>query len=430
MQNESILYLECKSGISGDMVVAALLDLGIDRDYFEKAIQSLNLEGASFTISRVDKKGIMACDFDVHIDGEISGEKLGDHAHHHHEHGHGDHSHAQGKDSHHNHDHPHRNLADVYEIIDRGSFSEQAKILAKKIFLILAEAEAKVHGKNIQEIHFHEVGALDSIMDIVGAALCIDALGIERIIFSPLSEGSGFVHCQHGKLPVPVPATCEIARRYAISLEMTATPHEMVTPTGIAIAAALKTGDKLPHVFVIEKIGYGAGKRELPHANVLRAMVIREKKKTETEDEILLLETNIDDSTGEELGLAMEALFEGGALDVHYIPVFMKKNRPAWLLRIMAKKEDGKRLEEIVFRTTSAIGIRKYLLARSILKREILSLSMPFGEVFVKKCSHGDSVFYYPEYESVKEFSGKTGFGFQELLLEIRKEAEKVFGKF
>ena len=249
------LYFECNSGISGDMSVAALLDLGADEDKLKKALDSLKLNDEfSYFVSKKQVNAIMATDFDV---------VLPEH-HQHHEH-HENHSH---------HHHEHRNLDDVNAIIDKAETSENAKNLAKKIFKIVAEAEAKVHGKDIKEVHFHEVGAIDSIADIIAFSVLFDDLNPNKTYFSTLRDGQGFVHCQHGKIPVPVPAVCEIAAAYKLPIKITENDGEMVTPTGAAIAAALYNGEKLPNEFIIEKVGYGAGKR--PYENpILRVMKIK-----------------------------------------------------------------------------------------------------------------------------------------------------------
>lgn len=239
------LYFECKSGISGDMSVAALLDLGASKEKLEKALTSMGLNDEfTYVVSKKPVNAIMATDFDVILP----------HCHHHHHH------------------HEHRNLDDVNAIIDRGDTTENAKNLAKKIFKIVAEAEAKVHGKDIKDVHFHEVGAIDSIVDIVSFAVLFDDLQPEKVYFSTLTDGQGFVECQHGKIPVPVPAVCEIASTYRLPLKISDNDGEMVTPTGAAIVAALYRNEKLPEM-IIEKVGYGAGKR--PYANpVLRVLSI------------------------------------------------------------------------------------------------------------------------------------------------------------
>lgn len=244
------LYFECKSGISGDMSVGALLDLGADKNKLEKTLSSMNLNNEfTYKISNVFINSIKATDFDVIIPHK-----------HHHE---GDHYH-----------HEHRNLADVNKIIDKSDMTDSARELAKKIFKITAQAEAEVHGKDIKDIHFHEVGAIDSIADIVSFAVLFDDLNVDKVYFSTLTEGQGFVECQHGTMPVPVPAVCKILEKYKIPLKITENEGEMVTPTGASIVASLYTGEKLPDEFIIEKTGYGAGKR--PYKSpVLRVMLIK-----------------------------------------------------------------------------------------------------------------------------------------------------------
>lgn len=249
------LYFECNNGISGDMSVAALLDLGANKEKLKKALDSMGLENEfSYKISEVMINAVKATDFDVILP-------------HHNEH------HDHSIEHHHNH-HQHRNLDDVNKIIDSADITQNAKALAKNIFKIVAQAEAKVHNKDIKDIHFHEVGAIDSIVDIISFALLFDDLNPDNVYFSALSEGQGSVECQHGVLNVPVPAVCEIAAKYQIPLKITSTNGEMVTPTGIAIVAALYQNKKLDNEFVIEKIGYGAGKRKYQNP-ILRVMQIR-----------------------------------------------------------------------------------------------------------------------------------------------------------
>lgn len=277
------LYLECYSGISGDMTVAALLDLGADQQVLMEGLESLNLPGYQLKIGRVKKNGIDACDFDVILD-EPEHHHDHDHEHHHdhdhdHEHHH-DHEHEHHYDHehehHHHHDHVHRNIGDIFAIIDQSKISDRAKQTAKDIFRIIAAAESKAHGIAEDQVHFHEVGAVDSIVDIVSAAICLDNLDITEAVVSDLYEGCGYVHCQHGLMPVPVPAVVNIAADNALRLRLTQTRGEMITPTGAAIAAYLSKGGKLPESFVIEKIGLGAGKKDFATANILRAFLIRD----------------------------------------------------------------------------------------------------------------------------------------------------------
>lgn len=271
------LYLECYSGISGDMTVAALLDLGADQQVLMEGLESLNLPGYQLKIGRVKKNGIDACDFDVILD-EPEHDHDHDHEHHHdhdHDHEH-EHHHDHDHEHHHHHDHVHRNIGDIFAIIDQSKISDRAKQTAKDIFRIIAAAESKAHGIAEDQVHFHEVGAVDSIVDIVSAAICLDNLDITEAVVSDLYEGCGYVHCQHGLMPVPVPAVVNIAADNALRLRLTQTRGEMITPTGAAIAAYLSKGGKLPESFVIEKIGLGAGKKDFATANILRAFLIRD----------------------------------------------------------------------------------------------------------------------------------------------------------
>lgn len=271
------LYLECYSGISGDMTVAALLDLGADQQVLMEGLESLNLPGYQLKIGRVKKNGIDACDFDVILD-EPEHHHDHDHEHHHdHDHDHEHHhDHEHDHEHHHHHDHVHRNIGDIFAIIDQSKISDRAKQTAKDIFRIIAAAESKAHGIAEDQVHFHEVGAVDSIVDIVSAAICLDNLDITEAVVSDLYEGCGYVHCQHGLMPVPVPAVVNIAADNALRLRLTQTRGEMITPTGAAIAAYLSKGGKLPESFVIEKIGLGAGKKDFATANILRAFLIRD----------------------------------------------------------------------------------------------------------------------------------------------------------
>ena len=435
--SKTILYLECATGISGDMTVAALLDLGASKIKLLAALDSLNVEGYSVAVTRANSHGVDACSFDVELEPEHHHDHDGhgchrdrevlehEHPHEAHEHEHG-HDHHHGNDHAHGHHHPHvhRNLADVTAILNSGDLAPHARGLALKIFGIVAEAESKAHGKPVEEVHFHEVGAIDSIVDIAAAAVCLDDLGIDDVVVTGLSEGSGFVECQHGLLPVPVPAVANIAAASGLPLRILPVQGEMVTPTGAAIAAAIRTRSSLPESFTIRKIGLGAGKRDLGMPNILRAMLIEETAAADTPPaEAMILETNIDDSTGETLGLAMESLLKAGALDVHYVPVFMKKNRPAWLLRVICREADVPALERIIFTETSSIGVRRIRAGRTCLARTTLDVPLPAGPVKVKKCSFEGRAFYYPEYESVKALATASGVPFAELFRDAAETA-------
>lgn len=413
------LYLECYSGISGDMTVGALLDLGADQRLLEEQLRSLPVSGFEIEISRVKKSGLDACDFRVILDKEHENhdhdnEYLYGHGHKHEHH----HHHA------HTHDHIHRGLPEIREIILHSGITEWAKKTALAIFQVLAEAEAKAHGTSIDEVHFHEVGAVDSIVDIVAAAVCLDNLAVDEVIVPELYEGRGTVRCQHGIIPVPVPAVVHIAGDHGITLHMTDTEAELVTPTGAAIVAAVRTADRLPKRYKILRTGMGAGKRDYGRASILRGMLI-EPDTEEAADFVYKLESNIDDCTGEALGYVMDRLFEAGARDVNYIPVYMKKNRPAYQLNVLCSEETVPRIEEIIFKETTTIGIRRVRMERTVMRREIRTLTTSLGEAKVKVCRLGcsDIIRVYPEYESAADISREKKLPYQDVWRQLQKEA-------
>ena len=474
------------SGISGDMMAAALLDLGAGREPLERALRSLPVDGFSVAVSRVKKSGLDVCDFDVRLDaahenhdhdmeylfgGHSPAQEQGNGHEHDREHAHGSGSHSHegsgcdhDSDSHsqedcghdhdahghsqedcghdhdahshvhedhgHDHDahahdhghvhpHEHRGMKEILEILSQADMTERARATAVRIFDILADAEAAAHGVDRSEVHFHEVGAVDSIVDIVTAAVCLDDLDVTEVIVPCLCEGSGMVRCQHGLIPIPVPAVVNIARAHALTLKPADVQGELVTPTGAAIAAAVRTSDRLPERFVIEKVGLGAGKRQYERPSILRAMLIADA--SAGSDEICKLESNIDDCTGEALGYVMERLFEAGARDVHYTPVFMKKNRPAWQLNVICDPKDRERMEEIIFAETTTIGIRRVNMRRTVLDREKVRVSTALGEAEVKVCRFSGKEKCYPEYDSVKALAQKSGRSFQEVYEMVRQ---------
>lgn len=286
------LYLECQAGISGDMMVAALLDLGADEQVLRNALESLPLDGFRIQIRRVKKAGLDVCDFDVQLDaahenhdhdmtylyghlkmGQMQ-EKNGHEYHHEHTHGHGHGHHENGHHEHGHQHHEHRGMKEITEIIQSAAITEHAKEIALRIFQIIAEAEAKAHGEPVEQVHFHEVGAVDSIVDIVAVAVCLDDLQITDVIVPYLCEGTGSVRCQHGILPVPVPAVVNIAMKNRIALKITNVTGELVTPTGAAIVAAIRTSEQLPELLRIRNVGLGAGKRTYPVPGILRAILL------------------------------------------------------------------------------------------------------------------------------------------------------------
>ena len=445
------LYLECYSGISGDMTVAALLDLGADREVLEKTLGSLGVDGFRTEITRVKKSGLDACDFAVildeahenhdhdmeylhgHIHEEHSGHNCCGEAHvhehpaaeHHHgaEHHHA-HEHRHGAEPHAHH-HEHRGMKEIREILLSSSMTDRAKEIALSVFEILSAAEAKAHGVPADQVHFHEVGAVDSIVDVAAAAVCLDNLDVTEVIVPKLCEGTGTVRCQHGILPVPVPAVAYIVEQNHLNLRITNVEGELVTPTGAAIAAAVRTSDVLPDRFTIEKTGLGAGKRQYACPGFLRAMIIRPEDNSE-KDRIYRLETDIDDCTGETLGLTMDKLFAAGAREVHYTPVYMKKNRPAYELIVICTEEKIRKMEEVIFRETTTIGVRRIPMERTVLKRRQQNIKTPFGEAEAKICTLPDGrEVCYPEYESVQSLAAEAGLGFQEMYRQIQNSWDR-----
>ena len=484
------LYLETSSGISGDMFVAAMIDLGADPEALERALNSIPADGFMVEISSVKKSGIACCDFNVILDAAhenhdhdmaylygpapVSSAAPQEEAHHchgceeeeehhchcheeeevphchcheeeahhchcheeeeahhchcheeaHHCHGHG------GEELHHHHEHHHhhgRHLAEILGIIDATDMTDSAKALAGKMFHIVAEAESLAHHMPLEEVHFHEVGAIDSIVDIIAAAVTFDSLGITDVIIPCLTEGRGTVRCQHGVLPVPVPATMNIIEAYDMPLTIMEAKGEYVTPTGAAIAAAICTTHQLPKAFRIVRTGLGAGKRDYTErTNILRAYLIEGNAMEEGKDEIVKLETDIDDSTGEALGYTIDRLMQAGALDVHYNPVYMKKNRPAWELTVICKKSRMEALEDIIFKETTTIGIREFpSVMRSILHRNQKQVETPFGIAEVKEVALPGERRFYPEYESVKAIAEKEHLPFAEVYHLVKALAEQ-----
>lgn len=487
------LYLETSSGISGDMFVAAMIDLGADPEVLERALNSIPADGFMVEISSVKKSGIACCDFNVILDAAhenhdhdmaylygpapVSSAAPQEEAHHchgcedeeahhchchedeeahhchchedeeehhchchedeeahhchcheeeeaHHCHGHG------GEEPHHHHEHHHhhgRHLAEILDIIDATDMTDSAKTLAGKMFHIVAEAESLAHHMPLEEVHFHEVGAIDSIVDIIAAAVTFDSLGITDVIIPCLTEGRGTVRCQHGVLPVPVPATMNIIEAYDMPLTIMEAKGEYVTPTGAAIAAAICTTHQLPKAFRIVRTGLGAGKRAYTErTNILRAYLIEGNAMEEGKDEIVKLETDIDDSTGEALGYTIDRLMQAGALDVHYSPVYMKKNRPAWELTVICKKSKMEEIEDIIFKETTTIGIREFpSVMRSILHRNQRQVETPFGIAEVKEVALPGERRFYPEYESVKAIAEKNHLPFAGVYHLVKALAEQ-----
>lgn len=422
------LYLECYSGISGDMTVAALLDLGADREVLKESLKSLPVGGFRTEITRVKKSGLDACDFSVILEQDnhdhdmeyLHGSEKSYTGHYEHSHE-VNHEHHHGHTHSHEHPYEHRGMKEITEIIQKSEMTVRAKKMAMRVFDILAQAESKAHGVPVEEVHFHEVGAVDSIVDIAAIAICMDNLDISNVIVPVLYEGTGFIRCQHGQIPVPVPAVTHIAETHKLKLKITDIQGELVTPTGAAVVAAFRTSDRLPEDFTMLKTGIGAGKRQYRCPGILRAMLIRETTDLQIKDIIWKLETDMDDCGGEIMGHVMNLLMANGAREVHYTPIYTKKNRPAYTLTVICKESEREKLENLIFSETTTIGIRRVEMERTILQREIQKKDTPVGTAIVKACTLPDgNIRYYPEYENVAELAERNQLSFRETYDRIR----------
>lgn len=436
-----VLYYDCFCGISGDMNLGALIDLGVDKDYIIKELLKLNLSSEyEIEVKKGIKKGITGTKVNVilknqheHTHGEAlihnhnedavySRQKLEEHHHHNHEDkidpdGEAALSHNPGDKSEHHHEeshHHHRNLKDIEDIIKGSSLSENVKKMSINMFMKVAQAEALVHGKSLQEVHFHEVGATDSIVDIVGAAIALDYLKVDRIMASTVQVGGGFVKCAHGVMPVPAPATVNILKH--IPMKTGIVPFETTTPTGAAILAenVKEFTDNMD--FVIEKTGYGLGTRELDIPNVLRVYLGNLKGKDEEIEEQYLLETNIDDMNPELYEYVEGKLFKSGALDVFKTPIIMKKGRPAIKLSILVSQKRENQVLDVVFKETTSIGIRKFKVEKIMLNREFSKVKTSYGEVTIKNSYYeGKLVKYKAEYEHCKRLAEENNVPIREI---------------
>ena len=392
------LYFNCTSGICGNMTLGALLEIVEDEQYFLDEIKKLNVDGYKIEISKKQTNGIEGTYVNVIVDGKD-------------EYGHEHHIHGE------HHHHEHRNLFDVNNVINQSSLDEKTKELAKSIFLRVAKAESKVHGKPLEEVHFHEVGAIDSIIDIVGTAILINKINPDKIISSVVNEGQGFIECAHGKMSVPVPATSEIFASSNVKFKQIDVDTELVTPTGAAIIAELAEDFTSMPEMKINKIGRGIGTKETTIPNALTVFLgDTAESKNPSKFNMYVIETNIDDSTGEELGYTMERLLEKGALDVFYTPIFMKKNRPAYKLEVICKEQDLENLQNIIFKETTTIGARYYRVNRTELPREKIEIDTKYGKLSCKRVITPDGTTYtYPEYESMKKLAKENGIALKEI---------------
>lgn len=391
-----ILYFDCFAGISGDMTLSALIDLGADFGRLTGELKKLRLDGWELKLSEISKHGIGAKHVDVIVEEQTHAHThKGLHLFHHHRH---------------EHPHVHRTMADIARLIDESGISAGARDLAKRIFMRLAVAEAKIHGSTPDEVHFHEVGAVDSIIDIVGTAVCVDMLAPDKIYASVLHDGHGFVKCQHGTIPVPVPAVTEVLAARGVGFKQLDVEGELMTPTGAAIIAELaESFGPMPEMKIL-KTGYGSGTKDFPIPNLLRVVQGEPVVATAPErDTVTVIETNIDDTTPEILGYVMERLFEAGARDVFFAPVYMKKCRPATWLHVLCDEADIPAMERILFSETSTIGLRKYRVERTCLPRKAVTVSTPYGDVKAKETTFGDTSRISIEYEDARRIAREKG---------------------
>ncbi|MBC2579908.1 nickel pincer cofactor biosynthesis protein LarC [Clostridium sp. DJ247] len=421
-----ILYYDCFSGISGDMNLGALIDLGVDKDYLVSELSKLNIDEYKIVIKKDVKRGIAGTKVDVILNSIID-----NHKNHHHEHNHeNQHKHALN----HHKEHQHRNLKDIESLINLSSLSNNVKDISLKIFGKVAEAEAKVHNKSLEEVHFHEVGAVDSIIDIVGAAICFDYLDIHKVKCSTVEVGSGFVKCAHGVLPVPAPATSEILKNVPLKSNI---PFEATTPTGAAILSYLVDEFTDKKNFKVEKIGYGIGnKDEGDTPNVLRVFLAEENESSDNksietamgldtvedfvEDEVYIIECNIDDMNPELYEYIIEILLKQGALDVYLTPIIMKKGRPGVKLSVLYHSDKEHIIKELILTETTTLGIRKYKAQRSMLKRKFEKVTTIYGEFTVKSAYYnGKRIKCKAEYDECKKVALENNVNINKIYREI-----------
>jgi len=389
-----ILALDTFSGISGDMMLGLLVDLGVELGAIEAGLRALPVASYRLSVNREARQGITGSRVQVDIDEQ----------------------------------HHHRTWADIDAMLADSTLAEPVKARARAIFRRVGVAEAAVHGVPLETVHFHEVGAVDSIVDIVGAAIGLELLGVDRIFCTPLPLSHGSIACAHGTLPLPAPATLEILK--GLPVVDGHCDKELVTPTGAAIAAEIAEFAPLP-ALTLNRTGYGIGGRDLAdRPNLLRGLlgsvdVIQGLK----QDTVTILETHIDDATAEMLGFLLEKLLAAGALDAAYTPLQMKKNRPAVRLTVVARPDDREKLARLVLRESSAIGLRWYDSQRLKLRRQLEQIDTPFGRAQVKLLFDGDELLRIaPEYDSARELAARSGRPFPEVLRVIERTAEKLFG--
>ncbi len=396
----TLLYFDCFAGASGDMILGALLDAGLPLDALRDALGSLAIEGYELRAERVLRAGVSATKFKLieHGAPEPVSAQAHARAHEHsqeHAHAHSHthtHVHAQVQEPTHSHPHEHRSLREIETLIAKSALTPIARDRAMALFRRLAEAEAAIHNMSVDDVHLHEVGALDSIIDIVGGVFALDWFKADRIVCSPLNTGSGMVRCAHGHFPVPAPATARLIAAAGAPAYASGPSVELLTPTGALLTTGYAAAYGPLPAMAIDRIGYGAGDRDFPDfPNVLRVFVGTVTEQSTTE-RIVVMECEIDDMNPQIYGVLMDRLLEAGALDVYYVPVQMKKNRPGTLITLVAAPEKRQALAEIIFRETTTLGVRYHEVFRDCLERERISVQTPWGDVRIKVARRGPTI--------------------------------------
>lgn len=416
------LYLDCSMGAAGDMLSAALYELIDDKEAFIEKINNMGIPKVSVTADPMTKCGILGTHMSVLVDGVDEGDM--DHHHHEHDHEH-HHDHEDDHEHHHEHEHEHEQnhehhhhhsgMKDIEEIINGLNVSDKVKKDAMSVYALIAEAESSAHGKPVTEIHFHEVGTMDAIADITMVCMLMEEINADRIIASDIHVGSGHVHCAHGILPVPAPATAYILK--GIPYGAGNARGELLTPTGAALLKHFVTSfEKMPEM-TVDKIGYGMGKKDFEQANCVRAFL---GKESEQSSKVVELSCNVDDMTGENIAFAMERLFEAGAREVYTVPVGMKKSRPGILLNVICDESVKETIVNQIFKYTTTIGIRENLFNRYTLKREIIKEETPYGEVSIKRSEGYGVVRKKYEYEDLARIAKENNISIDEVLAKLR----------
>ncbi|MGC8970722.1 MAG: nickel pincer cofactor biosynthesis protein LarC [bacterium] len=383
-----VVYFDCFNGISGDMILGALFDLGLDREAWSRELDKLDIQGYKVKIEKKRKGPLMGTDIDIIIEDKVT----------------------------------HRHAKEILDIVSDSKLDDDIKEKSLKILTRIARAESSIHNEPLEEVHLHELGGIDTIIDVVGSIVGLKLLGIERVYSSPLPVGEGFVETAHGKLPIPAPATIELLK--GVPIYSNGMKGELVTPTGAGIISTISFGfGQIPPV-TVEKIGYGVGKKDFPVPNMLRA-IMGELYQEKQQDTNTIIDVNIDDMNPQIYGYLMDKLFELGALDVFFTPIYMKKSRPAVKLTVISPNHLVNKLVDVIFRETTSIGVRTYQVEKIMLPREIVEVETPWGTARVKISYINGTPKVMPEYDDCKVIAEKTGMSIQEVMSEITNRVKR-----